>query len=182
MKALLIGSLVAILVIIGGAVSFMIIDSSNTIDAQVVEDSNKVSVKETAAKENSNDDVQTIEENSVLTSSFRDSIANLNIDEPVDSSDSSKEGYSLEYQKNQNNCEALIAFKEDDFNRAEEDYKDAKKAYEKAKDRIDDLENGEDIEEAQEQIQEKKDAFEKAEQALFNAREELIQTRTTCVG
>jgi ribosomal protein L18 len=184
MKALLIGSLVAILLIIGGAVTFMIIDSANTIDAQVVTKTTEKPVEKapvTAQVVNT----PALQDTTTATSAkdaLNDLKNNGNIAPATTNTDAAKTGFTFGYQaqQNQNVCDDLIAFKQDDFDEADEDYKDAKKVYEKAQERMDGLEDDDAIQEAQERIKDRKEELDDAEQTLFNAREELINARTSC--
>jgi len=179
MKALLIGSLFVILLIIGGAVSFMIIDSANTIDAQAVAQNVPLQA-EKAVEQNK---AKISEEPSVVDNgetgvSAEDKLNEFKSEAPANNSP--KSGFTIEYQAQQGNCNDFIELLEDEVSEAEEDYADARKAYDKATDDLIDLDNGDSIEEAQEEIKEKKEILDKAEDALFAAREKLIKARTTC--
>lgn len=175
MKALLIGSLFAIILIIAGTLALVIFDSSNTIDSSV--SSEKKTALVTAETEDTKTDTTT-------STSAKEALAELKNNQSVQEDSTTKTGYSWTYQaqQNENSCSSLIVFKEDDFNEAEEEYEDVKEEYEKAQQRLNELEDADAIEEAQEEIKEQKEELENAEQAMFNAKEELIKARTTCQG
>jgi len=184
MKALLIGSLFVILLIIGGAVTFMILDSANTIDAQVV---TKISEKKEEPITAKTVDIPETKLDTTTKTSAKDALADIKTNgdiTPTTTTDDAKTGFTLNYQaqQTQNTCDALIEFKQKDVDDAQEEYNDAKKAYEKALDWEDDLDSRDDeaIKEAQEDIKEKKEELDDAEDALFSAKDELIQARTSC--
>ncbi|MBD3361465.1 hypothetical protein GF358_01605 [Candidatus Woesearchaeota archaeon] len=182
MKAFLIGSLVVIFLIIGGAVTFMIVDSANTIDAQVVTRTVKDTAENIPAVSNAVVPESAPAINTKTQTSARDTLAEIKANGDIpDETDSSKTGFTLGYQASQSTCNDLIELKQDAVDEAQEDYNDAKKAYEHSLDDAKDLTDPEDIDEAQEEIKEKRDDLEDAEDALFSAKEELIVARTTCV-
>jgi predicted lipid-binding transport protein (Tim44 family) len=183
MKTLLIGSLVVIFIIIGGAATFMILDSANTIDAQVVTKTDTTPVEKTT----SNVVNTPVPEDTTTATSATDALKDLKANgdiAPTTTIDTEKTGFSLNYQvqQNQNTCDTLIEFKQKDVDDAQEDYNDAQKAYEKAMDLEDDVDSRDEeaIEEVQDKIKERKEELDDAEAALFSAKDELIQARTTC--
>ncbi len=176
MKALLIGSLVAIIIIIGGAVTFMIMDSANTVDSKEVFKASSATPVDLPAI-----DSGAPTDNGETGTSAKDQLDTLKANEQISNiQNSSKVGFTLGYQARQGPCDDLIELLEADVEDAEEKYKDAKKAYEKAQDRADGLEDGDEIEEAQKEIKEKKEELDDAEDKLFAEKEKLIRARTTC--
>lgn len=187
MKALLIGVLFAILVIIGGTVTFMIMDSSSTIEANVVTNGvshvdNSVPSPKTQTKNSViNTDLPATSDGTTGTSA-KDQLRALQAQEKITTAVSSeKTGYTLNYSMKQSGCAGLIVLKQDAVDSAESDYEDAKKAYDKATAELEDLEDPDAIKEAQEDVKAKKEELDSAEKTLFAAKEDLIKTRTTCI-
>ncbi len=189
MKALLIGVLFAILVVIGGTVTFMIIDSRSTIEANVV--TNGVShlddsapVSKIQAKTNTviNTDLPKTPDGTTGTSA-KDQLEALQAQEKVTTAAVSgeKTGYTLNYSMKQSGCAGLLELKQDAVDSAESDYDDAKEAYDKATAKLDNLEDADAITEAQAEVKDKKEELDSAEKALFSVREDLIKSRTTCI-
>lgn len=184
MKALLIGFLFAILVVIGGALTFMIVDSSRTIEANVV--TNRVSYVDNSAPEPAralmDADLPGTPDGTMGTSA-KDELRALQAGKKVETAavSSEKTGYTLNYTMKQSGCAGMIELKQDAVDEAESDYDDAKEAYDKATAELDDLEDAEAIQAAQEDVNDKKKALDSAEKTLFSAREDLIKARTTCI-
>lgn len=188
MKALLIGVLFAILIIIGGTVTLMVIDSSRTIQANVVtngvshiDNSPALPVKKQAAAD---EGIQIAAESDSTTGiSAKEQLQAFQAQEKINTAavSSEKTGFTLNYSMKHSGCAAMIELKQDAVEDAESDYDYAKKAYTKATDELDDLEDSDEIEEAQEEVNEKKKELDNAEKSLFAAREDLIKARTTCV-
>jgi hypothetical protein len=190
MKALLIGVLFAILVTIGGTLTFMVMDSSRTIEANVVTngashvDRSPEPAKTPAqepAKINTDLPAGT---DSTTGISAKDQLAAFKSQEKITSAvtNSAKVGYTLNYTLKQSGCAGLIELKQDAVDGAQSDYDDAKKAYDKATDELFDLEDADAIADAQDDVKEKKSELDKAEKVLFSAKEDLIKARTTCAG
>ena len=190
MKALLIGVLFAILVIIGGTVTFMIMDSSSTIEANVVTNGashidDSVPAPKTQAKTTNTDintDLPKTPDGTTGTSA-KEQLRALQAQEKVTTAAVSgeKTGYTLNYSMKQSGCAALLELKQDAVDSAESDYEDAKKAYNKATEELGDLEDADAIVDAQAEVKEKKEEFDSAEKTLFSAKEDLIKSRTTCI-
>lgn len=181
--------LVGLLFIICGTVTFMIIDSSRTIEANVV--TNKVmsadSNKNIAFKNTKEAPVAQIKTNIVDSTtgvSAKDQLTALKAQEQITtvaSSDSSKTGYSIDYQLNHAGCTSLIELKQEAVDDAESEYEDAKEDYDKATSDLDDLDDDSDaIESAQAEVKDTKEIMDKAEKVLFAAKDDLIKARTTC--
>lgn len=191
MKALLIGVLFAILVVIGGTVTFMIMDSSSTIEANVVTngvshvDNEPNSAPKTQAKTINtiiNTDLPKTPDGTTGTSA-KDQLRALQAQEKVTTAAVSgeKTGYTLNYTMKQSGCAALLELKQDAVDEAESDYEDAKKEYDSAAEKLGDLEDADAITEAQAEVKDAKEKFDRTEKTLFAAKEDLIKSRTTCI-